>query len=47
MDNSNGLPIFFLVHNKFPTHYVLFFSTKKKAYQEKTHRTEVIFEDKN
>ena len=27
-------------------HYALFFSTKKKACQEKTYRTEVVFEDK-
>ena len=33
--------------NKFPTYYALFFSTKKKACQEKTYRTEVVFEDKN
>ena len=35
------------VHNKFPTHYALFFSTKKKACQEKIYRTEIVFGDKN
>ena len=34
-------------NNKFSTHYALFFSTKKKACQEKTYQTEVVFEDKN
>ena len=34
-------------YNKFPTHYALFFFYEKKACQERTYRTEVVFEDKN
>ena len=36
----------FRVHNKFPTHYALFFFYEKKAYQEKTYRTEVVLKIK-
>ena len=47
MGNSNGLPIFFWCITNFRLTTHCFFSTKKKACQEKTYRTEVVFEDKN
>ena len=41
-------PSVFRGHNKFSTHYALFFFLrKKKACQETTYRTEFVFEDKN